>query len=167
MTSKDFFDKYPSYKTYFKNFLGAWTFASGDKTLTISEVGEMEMYDQETGGKKVEPVLHFAEEQLPMVLNVTNATTIEEVLGTDNWHDWIGKQIIVGTSKVKAFGKTQDAIRVRDRKPDTETFICERCGQIVTPASGRSAAQLVDIAKRNTGKILCGACMKKEAEKNG
>ena len=165
MTSKDFFDKYPSYKTYFKNFLGAWTFASGDKTLTISEVGEMEMYDQETGGKKVEPVLHFVEEQLPMVLNVTNATTIEEVLGTDNWHDWVGKQIIVGTSKVKAFGKTQDAIRVRDRKP--EVITCDKCGQVIVPPAGRSVRDLIRKTQADYGLNLCLDCaraLKQEAQ---
>lgn len=165
MTNKEFFDKYPSYKTYFKNFLGAWTFANGDKTLTISDVGEMEMYDQETGGKKVEPVLHFAEEQLPMVLNVTNATTIEEVLGTDNWHDWVGKQIIVGTSKVKAFGKTQDAIRVRDRKP--EVISCDKCGQVIVPPAGRSVRDLIRKTQADYGLNLCLDCaraLKQEAQ---
>ena len=110
--TKDFLEKYPNYKEYYKNFLGGWSFEDGDKTLTITDITEREMYDAQTDGTKVELTLSFAEEQLPMVLNVTNADTIAEVLGTGDWSKWIGQRIIVGTAKVKAFGKTR-----RDPRP--------------------------------------------------
>lgn len=110
-------DKYSHYQEYFKSFLGGWSFEDGDKTLTITNVDEQEMFDASTGKKKTELCLFFKEEELPMVLNVTNAQTIAEVLKTDIMSEWIGKQIIVGQSKVKAFGKEHLAIRVRNKLP--------------------------------------------------
>ena len=47
------------YQEYFKTFLGGWSFENGDKTLTIKKIGEEEMYDAETGGKKKGLVMHF------------------------------------------------------------------------------------------------------------
>lgn len=155
---------YVHYQEYFKSFLGGWSFENGDKTLTISQIGEEEMYDAETGSKKKGLVMHFEEEELPMVLNVTNCDTIAEVTGTDKIADWIGRKIIVGTSKIKAFGKTHDAIRVRNQKPDETTYICEDCGQVIRSAAGRQPSELVEISKRNTGRILCLSCMKKVKE---
>ena len=155
---------YVRYQEYFKTFLGGWTFEDGDKTLTIKSVGEEEMYDAETGGKKKALVLRFDELDLPMVLNVTNAETIAAVTGSDRLADWIGKRIIVGTSRVKAFGKIHDAIRVRPDKPDDTVYICEDCGSVILPAAGKMPSQLAEISKRNTGRVLCLASMRKAKE---
>ncbi|MBQ3321918.1 MAG: hypothetical protein IJH05_03625 [Firmicutes bacterium] len=157
--NKDFLNRYPSYKDYYKNFLGGWSFEDGDKTLTIRDIDETEMYDQETGGKKIELTLHFVEESLPMVLNVTNADTIASVLGTGDWGKWIGQQIIVGTSKVKAFGKIHDAIRVRDQKPTAEQYFCDRCGQPV-----KEGKKLVVQTRQDFGQTLCLECARKANE---
>ena len=161
--TKDFLEKYPNYKEYYKNFLGGWSFEDGDKTLTITDITEREMYDAQTDGTKVELTLSFAEEQLPMVLNVTNADTIAEVLGTGDWSKWIGQRIIVGTAKVKAFGKIHDAIRVRNQRPATETFICERCGQVI-----KEGKKLVLQTRADFGQALCIDCARKaKAERDG
>lgn len=109
--------EYMHYQEYFKNYLGAWSLQNGDETVTIRKIGEEEMFDAQTGEKKTGLCVWFFEKELPMVLNVTNASTIAEVLGTDIIKEWIGKQIILGTSKVKAFGKTTEALRVRNEKP--------------------------------------------------
>ena len=160
---------YVHYQEYFKTFLGGWSFENGDETLTIASIGEEEMYDAESGGKKKGLAVHFEEKELPMVLNVTNAETIADVTGSDKLSDWIGRKIIVGTSKVKAFGKVHDAIRVRNQKPDEELYICADCGAILKPAAGKQPSELAEISKRNTGRVLCLECMKKakEAQKVG
>lgn len=155
---------YVHYQEYFKSFLGGWSFENGDETLTIKSVGEEEMYDAETGGKKKGLVAHFEEKDLPMVLNVTNCEAITEVVGSDKIADWIGHKIIVGTSKVKAFGKIHDAIRVRNQKPDETVYICEDCGEVIRPAARKQPSELVEISMRNTGLKLCLACMKKLAK---
>lgn len=155
---------YVHYQEYFKTFLGGWSFENGDETLTIKKIGEEEMYDAETGGKKKGLVLHFEELDLPMVLNVTNAETIADVCESDKIADWIGKKIIVGTSKIKAFGKMHDAIRVRNVKPDTGVYICEDCGATIKAAAGKQPSELAEISKRNTGRALCLKCMQKAKE---
>ena len=113
-------DIYSNYNEYFKNFLGGWSFEKGDETLTIKAVTTEEMYDAQNGGKKQAPCLHFKEKELPMVLNKTNADTVARVTGSEIPNDWIGKQIIIGQSKIRAFGKESLAIRVRDEKPKTK-----------------------------------------------
>lgn len=151
--------KYFRYQDYFKSFLGGWSFEDGDQTLTIKSVGEEEMFDRDSGKKKKGLCLHFAEKDLPMVLNVTNAATIAEVTGSDRMKDWIGKKIIVGQSKIKAFGKENFAIRVRNKKPDEKTYTCEGCGKTISAAAGKMPSELVEISKRNCGKSLCLSCM--------
>lgn len=155
------------YEVYFKTFLGGWSFANGDRTLTIKGIDKKEMYDMETGGTKTGITLLFEEEELPMVMNITNASTIAEVLGTNITEDWIGRKIIVGTSKIKAFGKMHDAIRVRNTKPDETVYTCEDCGSVIKAAAGKQPSELVEIAKRNTGRALCLDCMKKAKEAEG
>lgn len=155
---------YVHYQEYFKTFLGGWSFENGDETLTIKSVQEEEMYDAETGGKKKGLAVRFEEKDLPMVLNVTNASTIADVTGTSRIADWIGRKIIVGTSKVKAFGRMHDAIRVRDQVPDEHEFVCEDCGTVIKAAAGKQPSELAEISKRNTGRVLCVACMKKAKE---
>lgn len=118
--SKDI-SKYTHYQEYFNNFLGAWSFENGDETVTITDVKIEEMFDAQTGGKKTGLCIYVAEKELPIVLNKTNAAMIAEVTGTSAMRDWIGKRVVVGAERVKAFGKVTHAIRVRDRAPEPET----------------------------------------------
>ena len=154
--------KYPRYQDYFKNFLGGWSFEDGDRTLTIAGVSEEEVYDRDNSKKEKKLCVRFREEGLPMVLNVTNAETIAKVTGSDRMEDWIGKKVVVGQSRVRAFGKESMAIRVRDVKPDTAVYLCEDCRQEIQPQGRHPASELAEIAKRNCGRVLCVECMKKE-----
>lgn len=160
--------KYYRYQDYFKSFLGGWSFEDGDKTLTIKSYGEESMFDRDSGGKKKGLCIHFAEMELPMVLNVTNAETISKVVGSDKMDDWIGHKVIVGQEKVRAFGKESYAIRVRNRKPDETVYRCEACGRVITAYSGKEPSELVAISRKHTGKALCVECQRRfkaEAQK--
>ena len=153
--------KYYRYQDYFKSFLGGWSFEDGDRTLTIKSVREEEVFDPKTQKKKSALAVRFAEMELPMILNVTNAKAIAKVTGTDVMQDWIGRKVIAGSSKVNAFGDVHDVIRVRDRKPDEAVYKCEGCGNVITAYSGKEPSELVAISRRNTGKALCVPCQKK------
>lgn len=157
---------YVRYQDYFKTHLGGWSFEDGDETLTIKNIDEKEMYDADTGGKKKGLVIYFREKELPLVLNVTNSETIAEVCGSDKFADWIGKRIIVGQSRIKAFGKVQDVVRVRDTVPDDTTYICEECGAVIKPTKTKQPSEIAEVSKRNLGRVLCVACMKKYKEEN-
>lgn len=112
--------KYRNYQEFFANYLGGWSFANGDQTLTIKDVEEKEVRNKDSG-TEMKLTVQFEETDLPMVINRVNADMIAKVTGKINTGDWIGKKIVVGTSKVRAFGDVWDAIRVRDVVPKADT----------------------------------------------
>ena len=63
-------------------------------------------------GKEKKPILYFADHEKGMVLNKTNAATIEEIVGTSETRKWHGKKIILYPTKVDFQGKRVDAMRV-------------------------------------------------------
>lgn len=110
---------------HWKNFrdteyLGGHNLEAGEEMLlTISKFEGEEMIIQ-VGGKKDEKVpkqvLYFVEDVPKMILNTTNANVLTMLYGSHP-DQWIGKQIQIHTAKVKAFGKTHDAIRIREFIP--------------------------------------------------
>jgi len=104
-------------KLYNPNYLGAYAFLPNEqKTLTISKV----LVESVTGadGKSEEcTVIHFAQDEKPLICNKTNAKAIASVTGSDYIEDWIGQDITLLTKQVRAFGDMVDAVRVDHRKP--------------------------------------------------
>jgi len=100
-----------------KNYLGSHNLERGEEMLlTISRFVGEEQVQSADGSKKLKPVLYFKEPVPKMIMNITNGNTITSLYGShpDNW---VGKQIQVFATPVKAFGKTQDALRIRDFVP--------------------------------------------------
>lgn len=99
------------------NYLGAYAFEPNEeKTVTIERVTEETVMG--TDGKASEcMVLHFREKDVkPMILNRTNAKTIEKLAETPYIEDWAGLQIILVVRTVSAFGGEVDAVRVKLKK---------------------------------------------------
>lgn len=113
--------KYRNFKSFNSNYIGGWTFADGDKTLTIKDVVSQTVKNEKNQAGEEKICIVFAEIDKPMVLNSTNNDTITRVIGSAEFEQWIGKKIIVGTEKVRAFGDVWDAVRVRDEKPKDKT----------------------------------------------
>jgi hypothetical protein len=84
-------------------------------TLTIRSVTleDMQSHDNKTVTK---PVAWFTNAAKGLVLNRTNTMIIADLYGPET-DDWAGKQIIIYATKVRAFGKMEDAIRVREEVP--------------------------------------------------
>jgi hypothetical protein len=103
-----------------KNYLGSHNLEQGEEMLLTIARFEGEEMVQVQDGKKDEktpkPVLYFKEDVPKMILNITNGTTIASLYGPQP-DKWIGKQIQVYAASVTAFGKTQDALRIRDFVP--------------------------------------------------
>jgi hypothetical protein len=99
-----------------KDYLGSHNLEKGEELLlTISGFeGEEEVTTAE--GKKVKQVIYFKEDVPKMIMNITNGNIISSLYGSHP-DQWIGKQIQVFATPVRAFGKTQDALRVRDFIP--------------------------------------------------
>lgn len=100
-------------------YTGAYELKSGEtKTLTIKRTCTEDVMST-TGQKQMCFVAYFEGHTKPMVLNKTNCKTIGK-LYTPIIENWIGKQIIVESKQVKAFGDVVDAIRVKEILPVKE-----------------------------------------------
>lgn len=94
-------------------FLKAEDLAGKSPSVRIERV-EVKEFDD---GKKL--IIHFEGKDKALVCNKTNASIIEEVLGSSNTEEWEGKRIVLTTKKVEFQGKLVPAIRVllNDEQP--------------------------------------------------
>jgi len=159
-------------KTHWKklenpDYLGSYALQPGkDLIVQIKSVGQEEVYSPTSNKKDVCTVAHFTDSLIkPMILNVTNCKTITKLYDTPYIEDWSGRYISIYISKVKAFGETVEALRIRPKVPTTDKIICKECGKEIIAAARKSARELADIAVKNCGRELCLGCMKKEKEK--
>jgi len=108
-----------------KNYLGSHNLEEGEELLvTIQNFkGEEEVKNTE-GKTSLKTVLYFKEEVPKMIMNITNGNTISNLYGSHP-DKWIGKQIQLFATPVKAFGKTQDALRVRDFIPKIQVDVTQ------------------------------------------
>lgn len=134
------------------------------RVLTIKEVRKElmpKLPGKHDDGDEHQNVAYFVEDVLPMVLNVTNCQTIEELYGTGNVLDWAGKRIQIFATKTKIAGKLVPCLRVDKVIPTSNevTYVCCVCGKPMRKdAYDMSVAQL--------GKPYCSkACY--ELDTNG
>ena len=108
------------WRKYFdERFIGSWDLEDkGDVTVTIARI-ELEKLHNENG-ESDKPVLFFEKGKKGMVLNKTNAKTIEKLHGPDT-DDWKGKQITLYATETSAFGEQVECIRIRSRIKTTAT----------------------------------------------
>ena len=149
------------------NYLGAYSIENGqDLILTIGKVAD-EMVIGADGKKEECVVCHFLESNVkPMILNSTNMKQITKLLKTPYIEEWQGHKIQIGTEKVKAFGEVVDALRVRNKLPQTRTDplpICTECNGNISAANGMTPEQVADYTKSKYGKCLCALCATKQA----
>ena len=125
-----------------------------DRIVTIDYVNaEEEVMDAQTSKKVKKSVAHFKEKDVkPMILNTTNKQGIEQATGTIFLEKWAGKQILLTVQQIKAFGKTQPALRIKP-KP---TRICDVCGNIMEN-------DLYEKTKTAYGKAVCSKACKEKA----
>ena len=123
------------------------------------------------GTKKQESclILKFQESKYkPMICNATNAKSISKALGSEYIQDWSGKQITIGTERVKAFGEVWDALRVKPIPPKPaavpETPPCADCGQIIPEHEGVPGHRIATATAQKYGRPLCMGCVNKRKE---
>lgn len=125
-----------------KDYLGSHNLEKGEEMLlTIQKFEGEEIVKSKDGAAQPKPVLYFVENVPKMIMNITNGNTISALYGTHP-EGWIGKQIQVFAASVKAFGKQQDALRVRDFVPTIKVDI-EKHTQLLLEA--KSLADLKTI----------------------
>ena len=99
----------PSYKTKFPSkFLKAADLDSRRQAVTIER-----WVDEDVGSPPEEkPVIYFRELSKGLVLNKTNAESIEEATGTDDMDVWVGASVVLVRTKTDFQGKRVDCIRI-------------------------------------------------------
>lgn len=112
-------------KTHWKklthpDYLGAYELMDGSEknkelTVTIEKVVRQQV--QGADGKKEECTVAHLKGVKPMILNATNQKTMTKLFSSPYIEDWAGKRMTLYVAKVKAFGDTVDALRVKPTVP--------------------------------------------------
>jgi len=153
-------------KLHSYEYLGAYSIESADLILTIKGV-KNETVTGADGKKEECTVVRFVEPVKPMILNVTNAKTIQKIYSTPYIDDWVGKKIQLYSAEIKAFGELVDALRIRPFKPksvapvQTAAISCGDCKKNITEFGGASAEKIAGHTKKKYGMPLCAACAQK------
>jgi len=125
-------------------WLQAADLADGDNILTIEAVTMEKLKNPQTQKDEEKPVITFAEDVKPMVVNVTNWKAIEAATGEEDTDNWSGKRISLFAAEVEAFGEVRLAIRVRSRAPMPRKPM--QTGKPIRPAQPSSEREAADSA---------------------
>lgn len=154
------------------DYIGAYAFQPGEeKTVTIQRV-QREMVNGPDGKREECTVLHFRENEKPLILNATNGKMVAKLAGTPYIEQWAGVRIALGVEKVRAFGDFVDAVRVKNKKlPQIKdamvepVLLCEDCKQPIKPSGKLTADRLAALGREKFGVQVCAECgAKRKAE---
>lgn len=97
-------------------YLKAADLQGGKPVVEIEDATVQEnTYNGET---RKQIVLTFAGKEKVLGLNVTNARRISQLIGTEDYNDWIGYRIKLYVDQTEMDGKTVDCIRVFPDLPE-------------------------------------------------
>jgi hypothetical protein len=150
------------YDLFPTRFIAATDLNGKSFTLTIRSVTleDMQSHDQKTVTK---PCLWFTNATKGMVLNKTNTMIIADMYGPET-DDWAGKKIIIYATKVRAFGKLEEAVRVREEVPP-EPKPPTQAAQVEEPSGLDDDEDSLDITlDPETGEIIDGDVLFAPAE---
>lgn len=89
-------------------------------TGTITDVTLEETFNRDTNEKEWKATLMVSGVEKPMIVNVTNATILENLFGTKRIIEWKGKRITLYRTLVMSFGKRVPAVRVAEQIPPND-----------------------------------------------
>lgn len=105
------------------DYIGAYELMVNDTTNKELAV-KIESVNREivTGpdGKKEECTIMTIPPHKPMILNATNQKALTKAIGSPFIEKWGGKTVTLYVAKVKAFGETVDALRIRPELPNVK-----------------------------------------------
>lgn len=150
------------------NYLGSWDLyeqPNQEVTLTIEKIVDEDVVTN--GTKERCTVCYWTDKAYkPMIWNLTNKKGVAKLYHTKISEQLVGKSVIVGIDKVKAFGDVHDALRIRKRIPKAaEPVKCEDCGGIIKSEGGMTAEGIIARTKQRYKACLCFSCATARAEK--
>ncbi len=157
------------------NYLGSWDLEelpNREITLTIEKIVDEKVVDTNSGKDKVETLCHWTDKTVkPMILNITNKKVLCKLYKTKDTENLRGKTILIGIEKVKAFGDTYDALRIRPRIPQVtnpkNAPKCENCQDNIAASGNMTPDQVAAYTKKKYGKCLCADCATALENKGG
>lgn len=97
------------------NYIGAHDLKPGQEIkCTFERVVEEDVKTAEGVQKCI--VAYFVGGKKGMILNKTNCKIITKLLDTPYLEQWVGKSIKIYAAKIRAFGETVEALRVKNEK---------------------------------------------------
>lgn len=111
-------------KTHWKrlvnlDYLGVYSLEEGnDMNIKIVSVSKENV--KSTNGKQEELIVARLENKKPMIINRTNAKTIQRILGTPYIEEWSGKTVTVYADTTKMAGDIVECLRIRSQLPIIE-----------------------------------------------
>lgn len=154
------------------DYIGAYAFQPNEKkTLTIARVTREVITGKE--GKQEEcTIVRWQEDEKPLILNATNGKTISKVVGSPYIEEWVGKSVVLGVEKVKAFGEVLDAVRVKNEKPKQQStanepppdYFCVDCGELISDSGGFTMSKIVAAGMKRYGVVVCLDCANQRAQ---
>ena len=163
-------------KTHWKklhnpDYLGAYSLdnGAGGYSDIVAKITAVKV-DKVVGGdgKKEECTIAYLAGQKPMILNATNLKTLEKLFKTPYIEDWANREIQVGVEKVKAFGETMDALRIRNFLPKSaQKPKCADTGKEITATEKMSAEQIIATTQARYGRPLCAERWMELAKEEG
>jgi len=106
-------------KAFNRDYLGAHDLDEGkDLVAVIDHVEVREVTD--ASGKQNCNVAVFTTKIKPMILNVTNCKVIKKFATSNYIEDWKNIPVQIYSKDVKAFGEVVEALRIREKQPNTE-----------------------------------------------
>ena len=110
-------------KTHYKklrdpNYIGAYELLNADGTTNEMVVFiEGAKKEELKNAEKNQGLVLYLKGQKPMIVNSVNAKSISAATSSEFVEDWNGKPITLYVVKIKAFGETMDALRVKKIAP--------------------------------------------------
>ena len=100
-------------KLFEGNYLGSWDIEETQFEGTIESISNELVFDQRENREKSVVTISFKEARKKWICNKTNAKSIEQLHGTPDINEWIGKKVTLYVAKIKVGGEIVSAIRVR------------------------------------------------------
>ena len=128
-------------KNFDYRFTGAYELQPNErKTVKIKRTATDNVKDMQGKDSRCFVAYFYGENEKPMVLNKTNCKTIEKLYGPDI-EQWIDKEIITTSQKVKAFGDIVDALRVVPVKPQAKNTESEITEEVIKLNAGSNTME--------------------------
>jgi hypothetical protein len=109
----------PSYKSAFGSYLKTEDLAGGAARAVIEAVQIESIKDQDSGQMEKKLVAHFVGKDKALILNRTNAESLEAICGTDDYAAWVGHPVVLYATTTQFGAKTVPCLRIRAPKPAT------------------------------------------------